>query len=444
MPAPSMMLLGAAGGGGAAWTPLDLTPTMWLRADDLALADGTAVSSWTDLSGNGLHATQGTGPNQPLLKTGIVNGHQVVRFDGSNDYLATSAPAISTKVGTMAVICKMTTTQNSSPLTNGAIASNGLSFLTSYSGTTKQIVRGGLAIDATATAADNNWDLLIIRSTADWYDFWSKGGAPIKSLTAPAAAVITPTTSTIVGSYTTSALRFKGDIAEVITKGSALSLADLNHIVDYAAARYGITTSAITQLTALGIIVYDGDSQMLAVPADGNTTIQKIMALTSGSHYEVGYAASGQTLVDIEADAASQYDALVDPVRNPVAVCWAGTNDMFFGASGTTAFNRYQAYSDSRRAAGWRVIAATALPRSDVGVDPDYETERQTFNTAVRNAGSALYDALYDVAADSRLGDAGDENDTTYYSTDLVHLKNAGRDIVAAGFDAALLSLGLA
>src|SRR3990167_214787 len=73
---------------------------LWLSADNVdgsnnsTLSDGNAVATWTDLSGNGNHATQATGANQPLFKTGIVNGKPVVRFDGSNDYLSLSGTAL--------------------------------------------------------------------------------------------------------------------------------------------------------------------------------------------------------------------------------------------------------------------------------------------------------------------------------------------------------------
>ncbi|MCB9195414.1 MAG: T9SS type A sorting domain-containing protein [Flavobacteriales bacterium] len=61
---------------------------LWLRADDIAQADATAVSSWLDHSGNNHDATQGSGANQPLYRTGIVNGHSTVRFDGTDDFFS--------------------------------------------------------------------------------------------------------------------------------------------------------------------------------------------------------------------------------------------------------------------------------------------------------------------------------------------------------------------
>src|SRR5687767_8135189 len=63
----------------------------WYRADDIADVDGTAVSAWADQSGNNNNLVQGTAANQPLIKHNILNGHKVVRFDGSNDFMKTAA-----------------------------------------------------------------------------------------------------------------------------------------------------------------------------------------------------------------------------------------------------------------------------------------------------------------------------------------------------------------
>lgn len=62
----------------------------FVRANDLAGADGTAVSSWALTAGSTSAWTQATGANQPVIKTGIIGGQKVVRFDGTNDSLATT------------------------------------------------------------------------------------------------------------------------------------------------------------------------------------------------------------------------------------------------------------------------------------------------------------------------------------------------------------------
>lgn len=56
-----------------------------------ATADGDPVGAWDDQSGNGRNATQATASKRGTLKLGIVNGRQVVRFDGTDDFLATAA-----------------------------------------------------------------------------------------------------------------------------------------------------------------------------------------------------------------------------------------------------------------------------------------------------------------------------------------------------------------
>jgi hypothetical protein len=61
-------------------------------------ADGAPLSQWDDSSGNARHATQATGANQPLYKTGIINGLPAVLWDGVDDALSTAS--VSHGVGT--------------------------------------------------------------------------------------------------------------------------------------------------------------------------------------------------------------------------------------------------------------------------------------------------------------------------------------------------------
>jgi hypothetical protein len=67
------------------WTPNEITTAMWFDASDARTVyqdpmTGT-VSRWDDKSGNGYHAVQGTGSNQPNTGTRTINGLNVIDFD---------------------------------------------------------------------------------------------------------------------------------------------------------------------------------------------------------------------------------------------------------------------------------------------------------------------------------------------------------------------------
>lgn len=66
---------------------------LWLRADagvngTAAPADGDAVTTWYDQSGNGNNCQQPTSGKKPLFKVNIQNGLPSVRCDGSDDFLS--------------------------------------------------------------------------------------------------------------------------------------------------------------------------------------------------------------------------------------------------------------------------------------------------------------------------------------------------------------------
>ena len=62
---------------------------MWYAADLITgvTTDNTPVTSWTDGSGTGRHATQNSSGSQPAFKTNIKNSKPCVRFNGTSDRL---------------------------------------------------------------------------------------------------------------------------------------------------------------------------------------------------------------------------------------------------------------------------------------------------------------------------------------------------------------------
>lgn len=80
--ARNMMLTGR-------FSPLSLSPALWLDASVLGLADGAAVDSWTDMSGNGRNATA-SGTARPTYKTSALNGRAAIEFNGTTNVMDVS------------------------------------------------------------------------------------------------------------------------------------------------------------------------------------------------------------------------------------------------------------------------------------------------------------------------------------------------------------------
>jgi hypothetical protein len=87
--------------GGGVFTPLSVANLeLWLDASDAATlfqdsagttaatANNDPVGRWSDKSGNGRNATQGTAGARPLLKTALQNGRAMLRTDGTDDVLS--------------------------------------------------------------------------------------------------------------------------------------------------------------------------------------------------------------------------------------------------------------------------------------------------------------------------------------------------------------------
>lgn len=81
---------------GGAFSPLSLSPALWLDAADAATitASSGAVSQWNDKSGNGRHATQAIAGAKPTTSSTTQNGLNVMSFDGGDfmDYATSLQP----------------------------------------------------------------------------------------------------------------------------------------------------------------------------------------------------------------------------------------------------------------------------------------------------------------------------------------------------------------
>jgi hypothetical protein len=95
------------------FNPRGLGAGLVLDARYIDQADNTAVSTWSDRSGNGWDATQTDSNFRPTLQTAEFGGQNVVRFDGINDRLSVAGAVgllNNTAGSTLSVTIKFTNT----------------------------------------------------------------------------------------------------------------------------------------------------------------------------------------------------------------------------------------------------------------------------------------------------------------------------------------------
>lgn len=103
---------------------IDVSRTkLWAKyvADSVGVSDGTGVVQWTNLQGTAVrNLRQTTSANRPALKTGILNGHSVVRFNGTTAYMDTSAGGgINLGEADLYIVVKANADPSASATTNG-------------------------------------------------------------------------------------------------------------------------------------------------------------------------------------------------------------------------------------------------------------------------------------------------------------------------------------
>lgn len=227
MPSPVVNRRVVMGGAPAvAFSPSSVTGLqVWLQADSLALADADPVATWTDSSGNGNNATQATSGSQPTYKTNIVNGKPVVRFDGTDDWLA------SVTMGGQRQIFAVF--RNATALFNG------------YWG----------LLEARSATVSDRWGLFTISSDNFYNDpspaeAWRNGVS-----VSPISASLAPIDEFFVLVYTTpnagSAARGIGqlqevvfgafDLAELLLYDAPLSDSNRQAVQSYLGTKYGVT-----------------------------------------------------------------------------------------------------------------------------------------------------------------------------------------------------------
>lgn len=241
----------------ALWTPSQITTALWLDASDastlydattggsLVAADG-AVARIEDKSGNARHLTQGTLASRPLRKTAIQNSLDVLRFDGSNDWMESTFTAWGTSYA-VTIVARATNAATAAAAffgTRSTAAGNPINPQVSHSsGLNVFLIRddaGNASSGNRSGMANSTWYLLGGTRSGNVATAFRDGTG--NSITTGTIGTTTANRSTIGAVYAGSATPssyLSGDIGELIICG----LADRQIVEGYTAWKWGIQGS---------------------------------------------------------------------------------------------------------------------------------------------------------------------------------------------------------
>jgi hypothetical protein len=241
---------------------------LWLDASDAttlfdATSGGTLVAAnggvarWEDKSGNGRHATQGTSADRPARKTAIQGGLDVLRFDGSNDFLTTSNVFTATSDYTVFFVGFGKSINNDGraflSLSTTAQDTNGyFSYLYRDDFSNKSVAifttnsqAANLSSDTASGISYNAFHVMSAVYSATNRQWWINGSSQGTANGASGAAAFSSAVLRVGWYYFASLDGYRffldGDICEIIIYNSALSDANRSAVENYLAAKWGIT-----------------------------------------------------------------------------------------------------------------------------------------------------------------------------------------------------------
>jgi len=223
----------------SSFSPLNLSPALWLDASDettLSGPGGGAVSTWSDKSGNGHDFSQATSSSQPTSGTRTMNSLNVLDFDGTTDFLQNNPSTIAaSQPFTVWAVVERDTDIYGRVLTQISpyVLAAFLNVDRTYSGAGSLI--SGTSGDApTATP-------LIARYTFDG----ASSSVHIDGVQTASGDMGTTdfTTGNVtrIGAYQSGIQNFDGAIAEMIIVDGTLTADEISRVENYLANKWGIT-----------------------------------------------------------------------------------------------------------------------------------------------------------------------------------------------------------
>ena len=224
----------------SSFSPLDLSPIVWLDASDTSTITASSgfVSQWNDKSGNGYNVVQATGANQPTTGSATINGLNVLSFDGSNDRMQNLSVPSSSRPHTYVIVAKETSsiTVTKSLLNTGSDTNGMALFLTGTSPNRSiRVFYGAVAAGPNIPTTNVNICFVVMNGANSQIGFNSTISSVTTTGATRAAGIRVGSNGSGTGEF------FNGQIAEVLYLNSALTANQRLALFSYLASKWGVT-----------------------------------------------------------------------------------------------------------------------------------------------------------------------------------------------------------
>ena len=212
---------------------------LWLDANDNSTIteSGNKVSQWDDKSGNGNHALQSTGVNQPTITTDHINGKAVITFDGGLEEMDLTSTLSLTGEFTMFFVANNVEGTTTRTIFGNSGTNNKITVVESDRMFVR-IINAGSSDSSQSYPSGGVTNIQTIkRDSSDKIDM-AFDGAAFTRLFSDAAQAGTSAYNR-VGVDTT--FNWQGDIAEILIYNRSLSPVERTLVETYLSNKWGVT-----------------------------------------------------------------------------------------------------------------------------------------------------------------------------------------------------------
>lgn len=213
----------------------------WWKADSLNLANGAAVATWIDSSGNGLDATQANATRQPSFATAVVNGRPAVRFNGAEEDRLDSAASSSYSETTIFAVFRPVATLATNQNLRAVNGTGGLQFF--FRSDRLKLAKSNIAefgaSNVVITSSRFQIGTALFSDAADQVVYYHDG---VNVGTASTTLSMNAGLGTYIGNTATGEA-LNGDIAELIVYSRVLSTSERATVHSYLQDKYAIAVT---------------------------------------------------------------------------------------------------------------------------------------------------------------------------------------------------------